>query len=299
MEQGPPPLFNQGVPARARLAFFSFLAAVLIIVDARVRSLETIRAGVGVVLWPLQVALQLPRAAVDAVADYLGGTARLAQDNETLRRQAVEQAKLVQQAQQLLVENGQLRQLLALRERVTVPTIAVQSVQETRDVFSRRLVIDKGSQNDVKPGHPVIDAVGVVGQVTRVFPFAAEVTLLIDRDMSIPVQVLRNGLRGVAFGGVAPGTLDLRFMAANADIVKGDQLVTSGLDGVYPSGLPVAVVDKVDRVAGDQFARIVLLPAAGAQSNRNLLVLQVEQPNLMPSATPRRDDPAPRKGAKK
>lgn len=298
MEQGPPALFNQGVPARARLAFFSFLAAVLIIVDARVRSLETIRAGVGVVLWPVQVALQLPRAAVDAVADYLGGTARLAQDNEILRRQAVEQAKLVQQTQQLLVENGQLRQLLSLRERITVPTIAVQSVQETRDVFSRRLVIDKGSQNEVKPGHPVIDAIGVVGQVTRALPFSAEVTLLTDRDMSIPVQVLRNGLRGVAYGGVAPGTLDLRFMAANADIVKGDQLVTSGLDGVYPPGLPVAAVDKVERVAGDQFARIALLPSGGVQSNRHLLVLQVEQPTLAPSATPRRDDPVLRKAKK-
>jgi rod shape-determining protein MreC len=298
MEPGPPPLFNQGVSARSRLAFFSFLAAVLIIVDAKVRSLETIRAGVGVVLWPVQVALQLPRAAVDAVADYLGGTARLAQENETLRRQAVEQAKLVQQTQQLLVENAQLRELLALRERVTVPTIAVQSVQETRDAFTRRLVIDKGSQDNVRPGHPVIDALGVVGQVTRVYPFNAEVTLLTDRDMSIPVQVLRNGLRGVAFGGARLGTLDLKYMAANADIVKGDQLVTSGLDGVYPPGLPVAAVESVERVAGDQFARVVLLPAAGVQSTRHLLVLQVEPPELPPPAQ-RRDDPAPRKGARK
>ena len=299
MEQGPPPLFNQGVPARARLAFFSFLAAVLIIVDARVRSLETIRAGVGVVLWPVQVALQLPRTAVDTVADYLGGTAQLAHDNETLRRQAVEQAKLVQQSQQLLVENGQLRQLLALRERTKVPTIAVQSVQETRDVFSRRVVIDKGSQDGIKPGHPVIDALGVVGQVTRAFPMIAEVTLLTDRDMSVPVQVLRNGLRGVAFGGIAPGTLDLRFMAANADVVKGDQLVTSGLDGVDPPGLPVALVDKVERIAGDQFARIALLPAAGVQSHRHLLVLQVEAPTLPPPSAPRRDDPVPKKGVKR
>jgi rod shape-determining protein MreC len=299
MEQGPPPLFNQGVPARARLAFFSFLAAVLIIVDARVRSLETIRAGVGVVLWPVQVALQVPRAVVDTVADYVGGTARLAQDNETLRRQAVEQAKLVQQSQQLLIENGQLRQLLGLRERVKVPTIAVQSVQETRDVFSRRLVIDKGTQDGIKPGHPVIDAIGVVGQVTRAFPMIAEVTLLTDRDMSVPVQVLRNGLRGVAFGGVAPGTLDLRFMAANADVIKGDQLVTSGLDGVYPPGLPVALVDRVERIAGDQFARIALVPSAGVQSTRHLLVLQVEAPALPPPSAPRRDDPVPKKGAKK
>lgn len=299
MEQGPPPLFNQGVSARARLAFFAFLSAVLIIVDARVRSLETIRAGVGVVLYPVQAVLSLPRAAVDAAADFLRGTARLAQDNEALRRQAVEQAKLVQQTQQLLVENAQLRDLLALRKRVDVPTISVQSVQETRDAFTRRLVIDRGSQDNVRPGHPVIDAIGVVGQVTRAFPFTAEVTLLTDRDMSVPVQVLRNGLRGVAFGGQTPGTLDLRFMAANADIVKGDQLVTSGLDGVYPPGMPVATVDKIERVAGDQFARIVLLPSAGVQSNRHLLVLQVEAPALPPPSAQRRDDPAPKKAARK
>jgi rod shape-determining protein MreC len=110
--------------------------------------------------------------------------------------------------------------------------------------------------------------------VTRVHPLLAEVTLLTDKDQAIPAQVLRNGLRAVAFGGGASGTLELRFLAANADIQAGDRLVTSGLDGTYPPGLPVAAVARVERDAAYTFARIVCLPAAGIDKGRYVLVLE-------------------------
>ena len=120
-------------------------------------------------------------------------------------------------------------------------------------------------------------------------------TLLTDKDQSIPIQIVRNGLRGVAFGGADPGTLDLRFMAANADVETGDVAVTSGLDGIYPQGLPVGRVGLVERAAKDQFARIVLSPAAGVENHTHLLVLLVEAsqrpaapPTVQPEASGRR-----------
>ena len=123
-----------------------------------------------------------------------------------------------------------------------------------------------------------------VGQVTRVFPFTSEVTLLTDKEQSLPVQIARNGLRAVAFGGQEPSTLELRFLPANADIVNGDSVVTSGLDGMYPAGMPVATVLLVDRDVKDQFAHVVLKPLAGMSRSRMLLVLLVEPPPLVPAA---------------
>lgn len=291
MDYGPPPLFNQGVSARARLVFFSLLAVALIVVDSRARLLETVRVGVGVVMYPLQRAALLPREVADRIGDFFTTVASLTRENERLKRAAVEQAQAVQQAQALAVENERLRKLLGARERIGNGAILAQALYESRDRFSRKLVLDVGSQAGVQLGSPVIDELGVVGQVTRVFPLTAEVTLITDKEHSIPVQILRNGLRGVAFGGVEPGTLDLRFMASNADVANGDAVVTSGIDGVYPPGLAVATVIRVERAAKDQFARIVLAPAAGVHSHTTLLVLQMDRSQIPPppQAQPRRD----------
>jgi len=297
MEHGPPPLFNQGVSARARLAFFSFLAIALIIVDSRVKALDTIRVGVGVVLYPIQQALLAPARVVEVVGDYFSSVSQLTRENEALKRDAIERAHELQQAKTLEAENAQLRRLLGARERVARPGVLAQVLYESRDPFSRKLVLDKGSSDGVRTGYPVIDDRGVIGQVTRVFPLTSELTLLVDKDQSIPVQLARNGLRGVAFGGADAGTLDLRFMPANADVIPGDVAMTSGIDGIYPAGLQVATVAKVERAENDQFARIVMTPAAGVQNYSLLLVLQFD-----PAALPRPPDelrPEPRKGARK
>lgn len=297
MDYGPPPLFNQGIPARARLAFFALLAVTLIVVDARVRALETIRTGVGVVLYPLQQAMLLPGAALERIGGYVTSVASLSRENEALRREAVERAQLLLEAEQLRAENAQLRRLADLRERHGHGTLLAQVLYESRDPFTRKIVLDRGANHGVRAGHPVIDHAGVVGQVTRVFALTSEVTLLTDKEQAIPVQVLRNGLRGVAYGGVEPGTLDLRFMATNADVQQGDAVVTSGLDGVYPPGIPVATVARVERNVRDQFARIVLAPAAGVQSNVHLLVLQTDPARLEPRP-PLEERPRPRDARK-
>ena len=262
MDYGPPPLFNQGVSARARLAFFSFLAIALIIIDSRVRMLETVRVGLGVVLYPMQRALLVPSQVADTVADYFTSVTSLTRENEQLKRKQFETSQSLQQARELAVENERLRKLLGARERLGNAAVLADVLYESRDRFARKLVINVGINDGVRAGSPVIDDAGVVGQITRAFNETSEVTLLTDKDQSIPVQILRNGLRGVAFGGAEPGTLDLRFMAANADVVNGDVATTSGIDGVYPSGLMVATVSRVERAAKDQFARIVMSPVA-------------------------------------
>ena len=294
---GPPPLFNQGVSARARVAFFSFLAIGLIIIDSRVRMLETVRIGLGVVLYPVQQVLLVPSRLADTVSGYFTSVSSLTRENEELKRKQFETAQSLQQARELLVENERLRKLLGARERLGNATVLADVLYESRDRFARKLVLNTGTNEGVRAGSPVIDDAGVVGQITRVFNDTSEVTLLTDKDQSIPVQVLRNGLRGVAFGGAEPGTLDLRFMAANADVSNGDVVTTSGIDGVYPSGLMVATVSRVERAAKDQFARIVMTPVAGIESNKHLLVLLVQPAKQ--SAPPAVVPVPTRKGARK
>ncbi len=296
MEHGPPPLFNQGVSARARLAFFSFLAIALIIVDARVKALDTIRVGVGVVLYPIQQVLLAPVRAAEAIGEYFTSVTRLTRENEALKRQATERAAELQQAKALESENAQLRRLLGAREKVNRPGTLAQVLYESRDRFSRKLVLDKGTSDGIRAGLAVIDERGVVGQITRAFPLTSEMTLITDKDQSIPIQIARNGLRGVAYGGADPGTLDLRFMPANADVKQGDIAMTSGIDAVFPAGLQVATVTKVERAENDQFARIVMTPAAGVQNYTFLLVLPADVAPARPADEAR---PEPRKGARK
>jgi len=259
--------------------------------------LETVRIGLGVVLYPVQQALLVPSRLADTVTGYFTSVTTLTRENDELKRKQFETAQALQQSRELLVENERLRKLLGARERTGNSTVLADVLYESRDRFARKLVLNAGSNEGVRPGSPVIDDAGVVGQITRVFNDTSEVTLLTDKDQSIPVQILRNGLRGVAFGGAEPGTLDLRFMAANADVANGDVVTTSGIDGVYPSGLMVATVSRVERAAKDQFARIVMSPVAGIESNKHLLVLLVEPHK---QAAPAAVAPLPvRKGARK
>jgi rod shape-determining protein MreC len=245
MEYSPPPLFKQGASARVKMIFFAFIAIMLLVADSRMHSLTVIRQAVGIALYPLQSIALIPRDATNAVGDYFSSLSALQKENKILKQQHVANAQILQQGQQLLAENTQLRKLLAASERLPVKSVLSEILYDTRDAFSRKIVLDRGSQHGIAPGQPVIDDIGVVGQVTRVFPFTSEVTLLTDKDHAISVQVIRSGVRSIAYGRGQSGMLNLRFMAPNADIQKGDILVTSGIDGVYPPGLSVATVVQV------------------------------------------------------
>ena len=273
MEYSPPPLFKQGASARAKMLLFALIAVGLLMADSRFKALATIRQAVGVALYPVQVIAMLPRDAFFATTEYFSSLSTLKDENRQMREQQVLNSQLLQQSRQLQAENAYLRKLLDASERTQLKTVMSEILYDARDPFSRKVIIDRGDSHGIKPGHPVIDDLGVVGQVTRVFPFTSEITLLTDKEHAIPVQVLRSGVRSVAYGRGQTGELELRFMASNADIQPGDVLTTSGIDGVYPAGLAVATVMTVDTKTSDAFARILCQPAAGVSSHRQLLVL--------------------------
>ncbi len=285
MEYTPPPLFKQGASARAKMLIFALIALGLLMADSHLKALAVVRQAVGVALYPLQVVAMLPRDAFFATTDYFSSLSTLKVENARMKEQQVLNAQQLQQSQILLAENAHLRKLLAASERLTLKSVMSEILYDARDPFSRKVIIDRGSSHGILAGQPVIDDLGVVGQVTRVFPFTSEVTLLTDKDHAIPVQVLRSGVRSVAYGRGQTGELELRFMASNADIQKGDVLTTSGIDGVYPPGLAVATVVSVDAKTSDAFARILCQPAAGVSRHRQLLVLLGDPATLLPPPT--------------
>jgi len=276
MEYSPPPLFKQGAPARVKVIVFALIAITLLVIDARMRTLGPIRQAIGTALYPLQVAALWPRDALLNVGGYFGSVSSLRQENDALRSQQVANALSLQQGQQLEAENAYLRRLLQSSHNLPVGSVMGEILYDTRDAFTRKIVLDRGASHGVSPGQPVIDDLGVVGQVTRVFPFTSEVTLLTDKDQAIAVQVVRSGLRSVAYGRGQTGALELRFLAADHDVQQGDVLVTSGLDGVFPPGLAVARVTRIDSNPSNHFALIVCQPIAGINRNKQLLILQPE-----------------------
>ncbi|HEX5341092.1 MAG TPA: rod shape-determining protein MreC [Duganella sp.] len=293
MEYSPPPLFKQGASARVKMTVFACISIALLLVDSHMRTLTTVRQVAGTVLYPLQMAALLPRDAIYGVGDYFSTLSSMEKQVRELRRQQILNSTALQQAQLQAAENAQLRRLLDAREHLPVKTMLADVLYDARDVNSRKIILDRGTRHDVTLGLPVIDNQGVVGQVTRVFPFTSEVTLLSDKEQAIPVQLLRNGLRSVAYGRGKSGNLELRFTAPNADIQVGDIVVTSGLDGVYPAGLAVARVTQVENSAGGSFGGVICQPLAGIMNNTQLLIL-MSTPDMPPR--PADEEPrAPRK----
>ncbi|MGI4815629.1 MAG: rod shape-determining protein MreC [Janthinobacterium lividum] len=285
MEQSPPPLFKQGPSALARLLFFVVLAFALLIADARYKTLDTARQAVAVALYPFQRFMLLPRDMALSAAGLFVSNASLRTENRDLKARNLDLSLKSAQAAELQVENGHLRALLQLAQRSPPGAVPAEIQYDARDPFSEKVIIDHGLRAGIMAGAPVIQEQGLIGQVTRVFPLQAEVTLLTDRDQAVPVQVLRTGVRSVIYGTPQGDALDLRFVPNGADIRVGDELVTSGLDGVYPSGLPVAQVMHIDRQSDTAFLRVTCVPIAPTHGVRQMLVLQYHSP--MP---PRPDD---------
>ena len=271
--------FNRGPSPGARLVFFCLLSLLLLFVDARYQYLESTRKVLAVLIYPVQRLTALPGEAVGAVAVYFETQSSLLADNAQLRRQHDLDAAQLAQLHAIEAENTQLRTLQGLTQRVDYPMQMAEIVYVERDIFKRKLIVNKGSQSNVLPGQVVVDDNGVVGQVSRVYPWLSEVTLVTDKDHPVPIQSLRNGLRAVVFGSGDSSEMSLRYMPVSADIVEGDVLVTSGIDGTYPPNLPVAKVLKVERDPAYPFARITCAPLAGVDRHRALLIVS-GLPNL-------------------
>lgn len=267
------------------LSLYVAISVSLLVLDAKFHYLDVFRQTIGTVTHPLQQLAHSPARGLDQASEYFQSVATLQDENQRLKHAKLENAPAALRLQQLEAENSRLRRLLAVKERQTTGGQVAQILYTARDPFSRRVVVDKGQQDKVSAGLPVVDDAGIVGQVTRVYPFASEVTLITDKDQAIPVQIVRNGLRSVVFG-LGNGQLELRFMPANADVQKDDMLVTSGLDGIFMPGFPVARVLHVERDTAYSFARIICEPVGGVENFGEVMILAQRE------APPPRPEPA-------
>ncbi len=275
IDRTPPPFFRQGPSALTKLALFSALAVFLMAADTRWRLTLPLRSAVATALLPLQQSLLVPVALIDNGMQYLQGIKDAQGREAAARAQLARQSERAARTEQLAAENARLRALLDLQPTLQVRSLAAELLYEAGDPYSRKIFINRGARQGVVAGSPVLNEAGVLGQVTEVYPLSAVVTLLTDRDAAIPVLNTRTQQRGAAFGGADGGSaMELRFMAGNADVQVGDALATSGVDGVYPPGLPVARVTRVDRRSDAGFAGIVLAPVATLDNLRHLLVLE-------------------------
>lgn len=304
LDRTPPPFFRQGYSALTKLVFFSALALFLMVADTRLTLVAPLRVALATVLAPVQIALLAPVQWVRGASDYLDGLTQALAGEDAARRQLALQSERVAQAERLAAENARLRALLDLQPALPVRAQAAEVLYEATDPFSRKLVINSGARQGLVAGSPVINEAGVVGQITRVYPLSAEVTLVTDKDAAISVLNTRTQQRGVAFGGLAKGTaMELRFVAANADVRVGDVMQTSGIDGVYPGGLAAAKVVQVERQGVGGFARVTLAPAAPAGGVRHVLVLEPLGTQLAPrppsaaASVPQRGGSAPTRDA--
>ncbi|MDF1486099.1 rod shape-determining protein MreC [Ramlibacter sp. H39-3-26] len=301
LDRSAPPFFRQGPSALSKLMFFSALAVFLMVADVRFRLTEPLRAAIATVLYPMQWLALQPVQLARTGAGYFESLATAQRLEKEARGRLAQQSQRANQVEELLQENQRLRRLLGLRERVGAQAMAAEVLYDAADPYTRRIIVDKGLVQGVALGAPVVDESGVLGQVTRVHPLVSEVTLLIDRDQAIPVLNVRTGARSVAYGdpvAAHDGGMELRFMPGNADVQEGDLLTTSGVDGVYPPGLPVARVARMERRADSAFARIYCVPLALTQGARHVMLLRLVAADVPPR--PEADPPpAARKGGRK
>jgi rod shape-determining protein MreC len=282
MIREPPAFFHRGPSPLARLTFFMLAAFALMIADHRFKALETVRLSLSVLAHPIQQLAALPSQGLGRVGEYFVLQERLLRENEALKTKVLEQAALSQEARLLRAEQERLLGMAPGKSRYADHGTFAEVLYNARNPFTRKVIVDKGMNAGVQTGMPVIDGEGVVGQVTSVANFTAEVTLVTEKDQSVPVMLLRNGLRAVAVGSGKDGAIDVPFMPVSADIQNGDVLVTSGIDGTYPPGLMVAQVTNVEKNAAYVFAKVAAKPAAGVESHRYVMVL-----TLPPAATAR------------
>ncbi|MGC2047556.1 MAG: rod shape-determining protein MreC [Gallionella sp.] len=274
--------FNRGPSPMVRLVFFAVLSMLLLFVDARYRYLESTRSALSILVSPIQRVAAWPGLLWQQLGDFYITQSRqhtLISENDELQQQHQFDAAKSQELQSLQAENQQLRNLVELPLRNEFSTQLVEISYAERDVFNRRVLVNKGENANIRIGQVVMDDVGIVGQITRVYPWLSEVTLITEKDHAVPIQVLRNGLRAIVFGAGDTSQLSLRYMPVSADVQIDDILVTSGIDGTYPPGIPVAKVIKVERDPAYPFASVTCLPVAGVDSHRHLLVLS-DMPRL-------------------
>jgi len=286
--QESPAFFIQGPKPFSRLMFFCTLSLVMMAVDARFDYLSQVRQWFSTALHPLEVLASAPNEWGRNINTYFTSHNQLIQDNFKLKQQALIDHAALQRLATVDAENVHLRTLLAGDLPIIPQATLGEVLHMGRDPFSNIITLNRGSRHDITPGQAVVDEQGVVGQITRVYPFTSEVTLITDKKLSIPIQIERNQLRAIAFGEGKRNTLDIPYLPTSVDIKVGDKLVTSGIDGVYPAGLAVAVVTQIKQSQDSPFAKIITRPIAGVNNHKHVLILKMPDTPAMTQASENR-----------
>lgn len=267
------PMFARAMGLPTRLALYCLVSLALMVVDSRYGALTTFRSVAASVIYPIQGFLAKPFSYFSEASDFFTVHAKVLQENRRLILESQVFASRLQGYAALKDENAQLRRLLGLPPAPGVKFMAAEVIRVQPDPFDRRIIVDKGAIDGVEAGRPVVDASGLVGQITRVFAASSEVTLLTSKEQAAPVQDQRNGLRLILSGSGSDNLLEVRYLDMHADVKPGDVLVTSGIDGVYPLGIPVARVLRVDPPRQTPFARAVCQPIGEIGQHRHILIL--------------------------
>lgn len=263
-----------GAPSHVtRLVLLSILSVVMMMLDHRGHHLEKIRAGLNVLVYPIQLVAAAPAYMGRGIADFFTTRGTLREDNEKLLAERQMLLARLQQFGALEQENSRLRQMLVSAALVADKAIAAELVEVSAEPFTRKIVVAKGSQNGVYVGQSVIDAHGIMGQVTQVAKNVSRVTLITDAGHAIPVLNNRSGLRALVFGTGNPDTVKVPYLTANADIKEGDLLVSSGMGETFPPGYPVAQVIKIVNDPNESFLAITAKPAAQLNHGKQVLLI--------------------------
>jgi rod shape-determining protein MreC len=275
LDRTPPPFFKQGPTSLSKLLLLSALALFLMVADKRFEVGKIVRASLATVLSPAVSVVVAPVVALQDSFKYVDTISSVKLSEQETHRKLLLQSQRASQVESLTLENSRLRLLLSLKNTLTTPSQAAEVLYDAADPYSRKIIVNKGSMDAVQLGSPVLDELGVLGQVVRVFPLTSEVALIIDKEQTTPVLNTRTGVRSVAYGNPSASgdVLELRFISGNSDVLAGDLLTTSGVDGVYPAGLQVAKIEKIERRADSGFAKIVCTPKANVLGAKHVLIL--------------------------
>jgi rod shape-determining protein MreC len=267
------PMFTRGPSLGARLFLLGVASVLLMVLDHQRDTLQSLRAGLTVAVYPIQVIVDLPFRLSGWTAESFSTRTRLLAENRRLRAESLESRVRLQRLAALEAENSRLRALLESTPAVADRVLVARILSVDLDPFRHRLVIDKGGRQDVYEGQAMLDADGIVGQVTRVGPITAEAILISDPGHATPVEVNRNGLRTIALGTGDSSRVQLPFLPNNADVQTGDLLVSSGLGGAFPAGYPVAEVVTVERRPGEPFMAVEAEPTGALIREREVLLV--------------------------
>lgn len=256
-----------------RLFLLVALSGVLMVLDSREGHMDNMRQGLSVAVYPIRLLVDLPMQAADWLSGNLSDRSTLLIDNERLKRRQLISAAELQRMDALQAENDRLRALLDSASKVKDRVIVAEIMAVDMDPYRHRIVVNKGANESLVQGQALLDADGIVGQITAVDPFSAQAILISDPDHATPVEINRNGLRTIAIGTGDTSKLTVPFLQNNADIQNGDLLVSSGLGGRFPAGYPVAVVTSIQRDLGESFATIEAKPAAALDRVKEVLIV--------------------------